>query len=110
MAHGGDRGQRVEVDLRRGVARRGELILPLSVQEVVVLSVLAAAGGRVVGRDELQRRVGLNHRAPRRCDALIVGLRRALGPGAIATVRGRGWRCLLEVETAGASNAASVPA
>lgn len=110
MVQGADRRERVEVDLRRGVAHQGEFLLPLSAQEVVVLSVLAAAGGRVVGRDELQRRAGLHHRTPRRCDALIVGLRRALGPAAIATVRGRGWRCVVDVGTERASAPVSVSA
>ncbi len=87
----------VEVDVIRGVARRSGQRLALSAQEVAVLAVLGSAGGRVVGRSELQRRAGLGNRAPRRCDAMLVGLRRALGPESIATVRSRGWRCLLEV-------------
>jgi DNA-binding response OmpR family regulator len=99
---------RVEVDLRLGVASQGGRPLALSAQEVAVLSVLGAAGGRVVGRNELQRRAGLSHRTPRRCDAVIVGLRRALGPGCIATVRGRGWRCLVDVDLPDAT--AFVPA
>lgn len=73
-----------------------------------MLWVLAGAGGRVVGREELQRKVGLSHRAPRRCDSLIVGLRRVLGPSTIVTVRGRGWRCSGSVGSDHAS--ASVPA
>ena len=101
-------GQPVEVDLGQGVVRRGGRPLDLSVQEVAVLSVLVSAGGRVVGRDELQRRAGLSHRTPRRCDAVIVRLRRALGPESIATVRGRGWRCVVDV--AGLDTPASVPA
>ncbi|MGH9283188.1 MAG: winged helix-turn-helix domain-containing protein [Acidimicrobiales bacterium] len=101
-------GERLEVDLDLGVVRRGGRPLALSVQEVAVLSVLGAAGGRVVGRSELQRRAGLTNRAPRRCDAVIVGLRRALGPESIATVRGRGWRCLVDVATS--DSPASVPA
>ncbi|MGH9177269.1 MAG: winged helix-turn-helix domain-containing protein [Acidimicrobiales bacterium] len=103
-------GERVEVDLLLGVVRRGGRPLALSAQELAVLSVLGAAGGRVVGRSELQRRAGLNHRAPRRCDAVIVGLRRALGPDCIATVRGRGWRCLVAVAVPDApASMASVP-
>ena len=60
--------------------------------EQSVLTVLAAAGGRVVSRGELIRRAGLLGCTPRRADALIVGVRRALGPEAVVTVRGRGWR------------------
>lgn len=85
------------VDMVDGVARQGHRVLGLSAQEVAVLSTFAAAGNRVVGRTELQRRTGLAGRGPRRCDSLIVGLRRALGPGSIVTVRGRGWRCLADV-------------
>ena len=96
------------MDVERGVANRNGQRLDLSAQEIAVLGVLAGAGGRVVGRNELQRRVGLSHRAPRRCDALIVGLRRALGPATIVTVRGRGWRCSGSVGSARASS--SVPA
>lgn len=99
---------RIEVDVALGVASRDGHRLDLSAQEVAILGVLAGAGGRVVGRNELQRRVGLSHRTPRCCDALIVGLRRALGPAAIVTVRGRGWRCCWSVGSACA--AASVPA
>jgi two-component system, OmpR family, response regulator len=81
------------VDLELGVACIDGRPLDLSTHEVAVLGVLAGAGGRVVSRNELQRRAGLSQCAPRRCDALIVGLRRALGPATILTVRGRGWRC-----------------
>ena len=90
-------GDTLAFDLGSRIAHRGGRPLELSGQEVAVLSVLASAGGRVVGRVELQRRAGLSQRTPRRCDAVIVGLRRALGPGTIATVRGRGWRCVVEV-------------
>ena len=72
----------------------------LSQKEVAALATFARAGNRVVGRTELQRRVGLARRDPRRCDSLIVGLRRALGPEAFVTVRGRGWRCLVDLVTA----------
>lgn len=89
--------QGVWVDTGRGVAGRGEEVLALSTQEVAMLRAFALAGGRVMGRHELQRRIGLGHRHPRRCDSLVVQLRRALGSEAIVTVRGRGWRCVAEV-------------
>ncbi len=73
------------------MAGYGARILPLGPQEVAVLATLADAGGRVVSRSELARRSGLRHASPRRADSLLVTLRRALGGGALRTVRGRGW-------------------
>lgn len=63
----------------------------LGTQELAVLRVLHESIGRVVSRRELARRVGLADRNERRCDSLLVGLRRVLGPHAITTVRSRGW-------------------
>jgi DNA-binding response OmpR family regulator len=63
----------------------------LGSQELAVLRVLHESIGRVVSRRELARRVGLADRNERRCDSLLVGLRRVLGPHAITTVRSRGW-------------------
>ena len=60
-------------------------------QEIAVLRVLHESVGRVISRRELARRVGLADRNERRCDSLLVGLRRTLGPHAITTVRSRGW-------------------
>ena len=64
----------------------------LSPAAAAVLAVFADAGPRVVGRMELSRKAGLAGCSARRCDSLIVELRRALGPDAIVTVRSRGWR------------------
>lgn len=89
----------VSVDPDGRVARHGGRPLALSPQEVAVLSAFADVGDRVVGRRELRRRAGLAASDPRRCDSLLVALRRELGPGAIVTVRGRGWRCLARVVT-----------
>lgn len=77
------------------MAGRGAQTLELSPPALAVLAVFADAGSRVVGRTELSRRAGLVGRSERRCDALIVELRRALGPDAIVTVRSRGWRCVV---------------
>jgi DNA-binding response OmpR family regulator len=64
--------------------------LPLSPREVEVLAALLDARGRVVTRTELTRRLGLG--SDRRCDSILVGLRRVLGPDAVRNVRQRGWR------------------
>jgi hypothetical protein len=53
--------------------------------------VLLQNRNRVVGRRELARQAGLAGLNERRCDSLLVGLRRLLGPDAIVTVRSRGW-------------------
>jgi DNA-binding response OmpR family regulator len=53
--------------------------------------VLVAHSGRVIGRRELARRAGLAELSERRCDSILVQLRRELGPDAIITVRQRGW-------------------
>lgn len=70
----------------------------LGVQERALLAVLLANRGRVVSRRELARHAGLAHLSDRRCDSLIVGIRRVLGPDAIRTVRSRGWMLLAQDE------------
>lgn len=90
------------MDASRGVAGRGQQVLDLSAQGVAMLDAFAHAGDRVMGRRELGRRIGLFQRDPRRCDAVLVQVRRALGPEAIVTVRGRGWRCVADVVPVGA--------
>jgi DNA-binding response OmpR family regulator len=56
-----------------------------------VLAVLVANRRRVVGRRELARAAGLAELSERRCDSVLVGVRRLLGPDSIVTVRSRGW-------------------
>jgi len=56
-----------------------------------VLAVLVENHHRVVGRRELARRAGLADLNERRCDSVLVALRRLLGPDSIVTVRSRGW-------------------
>lgn len=63
----------------------------LGTQELAVLQVLLACQGRVVGRRELSRMAGLAQLNERRCDSLLVTIRKALGPDSLRTVRGRGW-------------------
>ena len=57
-----------------------------------MLGALVDSSGRVVDRDHLRREAGLVDLSPRRCDAVMVGIRRALGQDAVLTVRRRGWR------------------
>jgi DNA-binding response OmpR family regulator len=63
----------------------------LTAQERAVFDVLAANVGRVTSRQELARRAGLGDLSPRRCDSLIVGIRRGVGRDRVRTVRRRGW-------------------
>ena len=56
-----------------------------------MLRVLVETRGRVISRRELARRAGLAELSERRCDSVLVSIRRALGPDALVTVRSRGW-------------------
>ncbi|MEZ5215410.1 MAG: winged helix-turn-helix domain-containing protein [Ilumatobacteraceae bacterium] len=71
--------------------------LRLGVSERAVLRTLVESAGRVLSRAELARRSGLTDLHTRRCDAVIVNIRRALGPESIRTVRSRGWMLQREV-------------
>jgi DNA-binding response OmpR family regulator len=53
--------------------------------------VLAANPGRVLSRHEIARAAGIIELGERRCDSLIVGVRRAVGRDRVRTVRRRGW-------------------
>ena len=63
----------------------------LTPQERAVYKVLSEGAGRVLSRQEIARRAGLTELSPRRCDSIIVGIRRAIGPERVQTVRRRGW-------------------
>jgi DNA-binding response OmpR family regulator len=63
----------------------------LTPQERAVFDVLWHRRNRVVSRCEICRQAGLMELSERRCDALIVSLRRTLGSDRIRTVRRRGW-------------------
>ena len=60
-------------------------------QERAVFDVLAAHSGRVLSRNEIARRAGIADLSDRRCDAIIVGIRRRIGHERVRTVRRRGW-------------------
>jgi hypothetical protein len=63
----------------------------LTAQERAVYYVLEEYTGKVVSRDEIARRAGISELSDRRCDSLIVGIRRQMGSERIVTVRRRGW-------------------
>jgi DNA-binding response OmpR family regulator len=63
----------------------------LTTQERAVYDVLARNAGRVLSRAEIAREAGISNLSERRCDSLIVGIRRRVGADAILTVRRRGW-------------------
>ncbi len=65
--------------------------MPLTAQEMAVLQAFLDCQGRVISRMELARRAGLMGLNSRRCDSILVSLRRALGAESIRTVRSRGW-------------------
>jgi DNA-binding response OmpR family regulator len=79
------------LNMEEGSAGIGAHVLHLTSPEVAALAVLVAFAGRVVSREVLARRCGLRDRGQRRVDSLLVGIRKALGPDAITTVRSRGW-------------------
>jgi DNA-binding response OmpR family regulator len=75
----------------------------IGAQERAVLAVLVANRNRVIGRRELSRLAGLTDLSERRCDSVLVGLRRVLGHDAIITVRSRGWMLAATAADAAAS-------
>lgn len=73
----------------------------LSATDTKVLRVLWDSSGKVLSRETVMRKAGLDATSARRVDSSIVVLRRVLGPDAVRTVRRRGW-ILTEI---GAENA-----
>lgn len=69
----------------------GADLIRLGPQERALLSALVECQGRVVGRRELSRRAGLTDLNERRCDSLLVAIRKSLGPDSVRTIRSRGW-------------------
>ncbi len=68
-----------------------------------MLNVLVEHQRRVIGRRELSRLAGLANLNERRCDSVLVGIRKALGPDSVVAVRSRGWRLSDNVVAAAAS-------
>lgn len=62
----------------------------LSEADISVLRVLVSRAGKVTNRDDLNKLAGLAG-SHRRCEAVLVTLRKVLGEGAIVTIRRRGW-------------------
>ena len=79
------------------------LVYRFGEQEQSVLSVLVAHRGRVISRRELARRAGLAGLSERRCDSVLVSIRKALGPLSVITVRSRGWMLSADVLDAAAA-------
>ena len=71
-------------------------VTELSEREMAVLQVLQR--GSVVSRADLIRDAGLGDLSVRRCESLIMALRRILGRDAIVNLRRRGWRLMADVE------------
>jgi DNA-binding response OmpR family regulator len=63
----------------------------LTPQERAVYEALAARPNRVMTRLEIARAVGIIDLNQRRCDSLIVGIRRVIGSDCLLTVRRRGY-------------------
>jgi DNA-binding response OmpR family regulator len=63
----------------------------MTAQELAVYQALLDRRGRVVSRSELARAAEIADLCDRRCDSLIVGIRRVIGSERIVTVRRRGW-------------------
>ena len=86
----------------------GAVDVRLGERERAVLAALVDNSGRVLDRDRLRRDAGLTELSPRRCDAALVGIRRALGDDAVVTVRRRGWRLNPDVMALAAAIVASL--
>jgi DNA-binding response OmpR family regulator len=79
------------VTLRPEDAAASHPLEQLTPQERAVFHVLEQHAGKVLSRAELARRAGIADLSTRRCDSLIVGIRRQIGAERVRTVRRRGW-------------------
>jgi DNA-binding response OmpR family regulator len=68
----------------------------LTPQERAVYAVLASEPNRVRTRHEIARSAGISDLNQRRCDSLIVGIRRVVGSDRLITVRRRGYLLLID--------------
>jgi DNA-binding response OmpR family regulator len=64
----------------------------LTQQERLALDLLLAGNGRVVGRIELTRALGIPSMQSRRVDVVLVQVRKVIGEDRLVNVRNRGWR------------------
>ena len=81
--------------LRNDEVLLDDVRLDLSAREQAMLRALSSR--KVLSRTQLALAAQLDGRSDRRCDSILVGLRRRLPEGAIRNVRARGW--MLELET-----------
>jgi DNA-binding response OmpR family regulator len=70
----------------------------LTPQERAVFEVLASEPNRVHTRHEIARSAGISDLNQRRCDSLIVGIRRVVGSDKLITVRRRGYLLLTDAQ------------
>jgi DNA-binding response OmpR family regulator len=63
----------------------------LTPQERAVFMALSQETNRVMSRVEIARAAGISDLNQRRCDSLIVGIRRVVGANRLITVRRRGY-------------------
>jgi two-component system, OmpR family, copper resistance phosphate regulon response regulator CusR len=89
LRHGG-----LELDLRTRRARVGDHPVTLSEREFLLAETFVRNAGQVLSRQQLLSHVwGYGHDPGSNVvDVSVCGLRRKLGPGAIQTVRGMGYR------------------
>jgi TolB-like protein/class 3 adenylate cyclase/predicted ATPase len=106
---------RFRLDLARRELRRDQRLVRLGSRALDILCVLAAAGGKVVSKDELMERVWAGVVVEEHnIQVHISALRKALaedgdGESWIVTVPGRGYRLLAAPEPPAADNAAAKP-
>ncbi len=81
-----------ELDLARREVRLGPDVVALSGREFALLRLLAASPRTVFPRADLRARLFADTSAESIVDTYVYYLRRKLGPGAVRTVRGVGYR------------------